>query len=893
MSLSKRVDDNRRQRPSVWQVLQLVPLGFMPLVMSLGLSSVSPALAQQSTAAAFTSGYRWDSMRHMVGEIKPAPSGTAGPFLAMRYTYDADEQLIKTESGYLAAWADETIAPSAWSNFTVEKVTLFSYDAVGNKIDERVTDPSGGVRQLSQMSYDADDRLQCSAVRMNLTTVPPTGTSACVLQTSGSWGSDRISKNVYDAAGQLLQTRRAVGTPQEQAYATYAYSSNGKQTDVVDADGNHTRYVYDGLDRQIKWIFPSSATLTASALVAFTAADPATALTLANTPNAPSTSGAGGDYEQYSYDNNGNRLQLRKRDGQLINYTYDALNRVSNKTFANTTSVMRNVYYTYDNLGHELSATFDSPTGVGVTRSYDAVGRLKSNTDATSGFTRSLVYTYDADSNRTQIQHPDGQVFGYDYDALDRMSNAYQGPVVNGYYLTRYDYDSYGRVGDVYNRMGNYSSFRYDGISRLQQIVQIFASNANITTTSLGYNAASQIASRSTDDDAYAFNGLVNVNRSYTPNGLNQYAAVNTTGYTYDANGNLRYDGTNTYTYDTENRLVSVSGGRSATLTYDPLGRLSSVSGVIGGVGTFTSFLYDGDALIAEYDGSNNLTKRYIHGAGVDDPLVAYTGSGFAAPSWLHRNWQGSIIAFTDAAGNRAGVNSYDEYGFPGAANTGRFQYTGQIWIPEIGMYHYKARVYSPVLGRFLQTDPIGYKDDLDLYTYVGDDPIDGRDPSGNCAEDACVVEGGVGVGVYAGYLFATGACAITQCISKAYEGVKNAVEHIVHQNEAPPVPDGNVGTPPHSDGKGGQTQSGPLHPDHGGTGDPDKDFGHLTGGTGKPNETGGRPPGTKTGDNGVQVRPGKPGQGPRIDIPPKGNKPGETLHYPPRVPPPPPRQPN
>jgi len=206
---------------------------------------------------------------------------------------------------------------------------------------------------------------------------------------------------------------------------------------------------------------------------------------------------------------------------------------------------------------------------------------------------------------------------------------------------------------------------------------------------------------------------------------------------------------------------------------------------------------------------------------------------------------------------------------------------------------HLPCRPRARATPRFASRNHHRYDWSASSGSVVGDDPIDGRDPSGNCAEDACVVEGGVGVGVYAGYLFATGACAITQCISKAYEGVKNAVEHIVHQNEAPPVPDGNVGTPPHSDGKGGQTQSGPLHPDHGGTGDPDKDFGHLTGGTGKPNETGGRPPGTKTGDNGVQVRPGKPGQGPRIDIPPKGNKPGETLHYPPRVPPPPPRQPN
>jgi len=532
---------------------------------------------------------RYDVHGRKVWEI--GPRGANGVRNARRFDYrDSDDKPVSTEEGSVSDPANPVLS--------VLSRTDLGYDARRNPVREAVS-ASGTAHSLVQRTFDDRGRLDCEAVRMNPAAFGALPASACTLGTQGSQGPDRITRNLYDAASQLLTVQKAYGTDLQQDYVAYGYSANGRRTSVTDANGNRAELRHDGHDRQVRWVFPH-----------------------------PSTRGAvnEGDYEAYGHDAAGNRTSLRKRDGATLTFQYDALNRVTQKNVPNSASGAAgySVFYGYDVGNRQTHARFGSASGAGISNGYDGFGRLSSSTSSMDGVNRTVSYQYDAAGNKTAINGDFGYYTGYSHDAAGRVTAVLDSAGT----MVRIGYDAQGRrsaMDSGVNAANAWTSYGYDGVSRLTGIGHDLGGTSRDQSLGFGYNPASQIVSRTSDNDAYSWTGHVNLERGYAVNGLNQYTSAGPATFAYDANGNLASDGATSFVYDAENRLVSASGGKSAELSYDPLGRLWQVNGPDG----VTRFIHDGDDLIWETDGAGNPRHASLHSG---DTILLAVHSGDTIP---------------------------------------------------------------------------------------------------------------------------------------------------------------------------------------------------------------------------------------------------------------------
>lgn len=546
---------------------------------------------------------------------------------------------------------------------------------------------------------------------------------------------DRLTTFEYNAAGDLVLLRDPLGNE-----TSFEPDAVGRAVRAVDPRGFERRTEYNTFDRVVRFTDPNLG------LTQFNFDAKRDLRSIVN-PLAKTI-------QAYEYDD-GHR-PLRRTDALLKDeaYVYDANGRLSRLTDRKG-QVMD---FTYD--GAQRLARIDSLDGARTQR-YDAAGRLVEVREPQ----HAIVYAYDEVDRliRETVDSPSARTeVAFEYDALDRRTR--RKVFVNGALTeeTTYDYDDAGRlltqvhvvaagglptpqtvtyVWDDGDRLaertlpnGIKQTFTYDKADRITLIEYRGAGGTLLEAVAYTYDAAGQRITRSTGSGSNpetAFTAAYDDANRLTS--LSLAATGRTFAFEYDDNGNLlrkteqgNAANITTYRWDSRNRLTEISApGVSASFTYDALGR--RLTRTVNG--QTISFVYDGLQAVAEL-AQGSTAATLVTGLELDEALARVTQSGVLTHL---TDALGSVIAQARADQSIQNYYAYSPYGevsTQGADEGNTVQYTARE-SESTGLYYYRARYYDPLLKRFISEDPIGIDGGLNLYGYVGGNPVNRTDPTG------------------------------------------------------------------------------------------------------------------------------------------------------------------
>ncbi len=230
------------------------------------------------------------------------------------------------------------------------------------------------------------------------------------------------------------------------------------------------------------------------------------------------------------------------------------------------------------------------------------------------------------------------------------------------------------------------------------------------------------------------------------------------------------------------------SGPLTVDYTYDGLGRRieKNVDG------TITRYLYDNEDILVEFDGSNTLQAKYLHGLGVDEPIsMERRGQNY----FYHADGLGSITSLTNSTGQTVKTYQYDSFGNivnQTGTITNPYTYTGREYDPETGLYYYRRRYFDSNIGRFISQDPSLTLDsvfnipyllptvlnnplEINGYVYCLNNPIKSTDPLGLWYIDINL-SGGFWGGGTAGILIGSKGIHLYEGVGAVTPGVSGAI---------------------------------------------------------------------------------------------------------------------
>ena len=630
-------------------------------------------LTSQTNAAGEKTGYEYDAKGNLITVFQPNGN-------TLNYFYDKLDRIEQLSD-----------------NMGV--IAKYTYDGNGNQLT--MTD---GLDRTMTHTFDALNRKTTEVLPSGATTKYQYDNNSNLLSVTDALS--HVTSYTYSSLNQQLSHTDALN-----AVTKFEYDANGNLSKATDAKGNATSYAYDALNRN-------------------------TAITFAN-----------GASLQYTYDELGNVIASKDRAGNEFKYAYNPLGNLLSKTYPDGTTDK----YTYDRISRMLSAVNKDAT---VSFAYDSANRLLSET--LNGQTTS--YGYDVAAGKRTLTYPSGMKVEEHLNARDLIASILQ----NGNEVVTMEYTVAGQKTKQTYANGITTDYGYNdngwlsAIKDNQKVLDLamnYDAIGNMTkradnldasrTESYGYDVISQLTSfkrGTTVSKTYEFDLLGNrvktmengVVTNYSSNNVNAYTAISgglSFAPSYDGNGNMLNDDKHQYVYDYNNKMVSV-GDKSVTYKYDALGRRIAKNN--------TSFYYVGDQMVEE--STNGVVTSYLYGNNIDEALQM-TRKGEAY--YYHTNHLGSTMGLSDAKGNVVERVEYDVYGMPtfldaegkvleASALGNNILFTGREYDAESGNYFFRARSLHPMVGRFMQKDPLMYVDGMNDYLYVLNDVVFFKDNSGN-----------------------------------------------------------------------------------------------------------------------------------------------------------------
>jgi RHS repeat-associated protein len=641
------------------------------------------------------------------------------------YDYDAHSQLSALTD---AGGKKTTLHYDRFGNLTgltdpTGYTLRIDFDPSGLK-PVALTDPRGNITRLE---YDHNDRLTkithpdgavrlmkyncCAAVEI-------------VDENGQSWRSRR------DALLQIAEQATPLGNQ-----TLFVYDKSQRIVQVVDALKRTQTIAYDDARR-------TQSRLNLAGQATHYQFDPVGNLALVWDEN--------GKASRYSYDARSLPVQGIDPLGKTVNLEYDPLGRPVKLT---------------NRRGEEVSQVFDAEgrlvqklhRGVEVSAyQYDLNGTPIGIKDAGGGWTR---LTVDALDQVIAVRYPDGLQTGLAYDPNGGLSSlTYPGGLVVQYVCDQrerisrlkwsdqtvnFRYDGAGNLTGITRSNGSESLYRYDAEGNLREIRHTQGGQI-LAQIGYEYDAVGNIQSES---GTYPLAPApAPAARQVTYDDANQMVTCAGEPCRYDADGNLAAMGGQWQaSYDPENRLVDlVRRGQKTHYQYNGTGQRVRVAGPGGA----RKFHYDpAGRLLAEIGANGQVLAQYIYAGNLLVARVNAAGEVF----YYHFNQNGSTLALTNRQGQVVAAYAYAPFGAvvnrSGNDQGNPFTYTGAFGVMDEGdgLFYMRQRYYDALSGRFLQRDPIGIADNLNLYAYVANNPLVWIDPLGQEKANWNLIVGGLG----------------------------------------------------------------------------------------------------------------------------------------------------